>query len=175
MNSSAHSILTPKAVVAFGMCLILAQTACQRGPSEPAAVQPPSRDVEQDEQAVIAAHQALIHAYQSADVDAFTRLLASSPDLLIFHPRLESRFDGVDEVKQSMGRMFERLSKATWSDHHAIVRVEGDAAWLTSHVQIESAGMKTPFVGRGTEIWVRQPEGWRLVHGHWSENPEIGR
>jgi ketosteroid isomerase-like protein len=69
--------------------------------------------------------------------------------------------------------MFERLGNASWTEVHPALFVEGDVAWLTSHVLVESPEVERKFVGRGTEIWIRRDGQWRLVHGHWSEHPAI--
>jgi len=99
-------------------------------------------------------------------------MLDPSAELLVFHPQFNHRFEGIDEVRQEIGKMFDRLAGADWSDHHAAVVVEGDVGWITSQVLIESPNLDPPFIGRGTEIYVRRPEGWRLIHAHWSAVPE---
>jgi len=140
-------------------------------PPPPAGGTTRAADPDRDTRAVIEAHEALIEAYETADTDAFVALLEPSAELLIFHPRLVDRFDGIDRAKQGLARMFERLGGAKWSVFHPIVIVRGEVAWVTSHVLIESPTLEAPLLGRGTEIWVRRGEGWRLVHGHWSEDP----
>ncbi len=129
--------------------------------------------VAKDAAAVVAAHEALIRAYEAGDVDGFVGLLDPSPGLLIYHPRLVHRYTGIDEVVGSLPRMFGRLRGASWVDAHTAVHVDGDVAWLNSHILIEAPGMMEPFVGRGTEIWLRRGGAWRLAHGHWSPNPEF--
>ena len=150
----------------------LASYGCQSTEQSQPTTPDPAASVEADEQAVIEAHQALIDAYQSVDIDAFTRHLAPAPNLLIFHPRLQSRYDGIEDVREGLGKMFERFSQTTWTDFHPIVSIEGDIGWLTSQVLVESPELEVPFAGRGTEIWLRRDDGWKLVHGHWSETPE---
>jgi ketosteroid isomerase-like protein len=139
--------------------------------SAPAPV-PAAADPERDHDAVVAAHRALIGAYEAGDVDAFVRGLDPSAELLVFHPQQRSRFEGIDEVRRELGPMFARMRGSSWSDHHALVTVEGDVAWLTAHVLIESTALESPFAGRGTEIFVRRTDGWKLIHGHWSMSPE---
>jgi ketosteroid isomerase-like protein len=129
-------------------------------------------DVVADSQAVIDAHRTLVQAYESGDADAFTDMLVATPQLLIFHPLMENRFDGIEEVRENLGSMFTRLGQASWLDAHPVVIVKGDVAWLTTQLVIESPNLEAPFVGRGTELWLRQGDGWRLVHGHWSRIPE---
>lgn len=50
------------------------------------------------------------------------------------------------------------------------VHVNGDVAWVTSWFRAKAtvAGQPLPELSRGTEIWERTGEGWKMVHGHWS-------
>ena len=92
---------------------------------------------------------------------------------MIFHPFLEDRFDGIEEAKAGLAKMTERLSDVSWTEVHPVVLLDGDVGWVTSQVLIKAGSMDQPFVGRGTEVWLRYEDGWRLVHGHWSVNGEL--
>jgi ketosteroid isomerase-like protein len=154
-------------------CLVALLAGCGSG-AQRGSAEPTPDDDGSDMQAVIDAHRRLVRAYESRSVDDFVGLLDPGSELLIFHPRLESRFNGIDEVRQNLGRMFERQGRATWTEAHPTVSVFGDVAWLTTHVAIEAPGMDAPFIGRGTEVWVRASGAWRLTHAHWSSNPKAG-
>jgi ketosteroid isomerase-like protein len=172
----------PRALSLLLVCACLGAAGCAapQSPSDP-AVEPETRETEAvdsqgsegDAQAVMEAHEALVDAYERGDIEAFVNLLAPSPDLLIYHPFVEDRFDDIDEIRQKLGRMFGRFSERAWTDAHPSVVVNGDVAWVASHVLIKSPDLDSAFVGRGTEIWLRVPAGWRLVHGHWSEHAEL--
>ena len=156
-------------------CIGLSVMACG-GPVEqaPAEPEPTVEDVAAAKMdAVIRAHTALTAAYQAADAEAFKALLDSSPELTVFHPVIQNRFGSPEELMGQLAVMFERLGEIEWTDAHPVIVVEGDVAWVTSNVLIESPALDRAFVGRGTEIWVLRGGEWRLIHGHWSENPEI--
>jgi len=150
------------------LCLVWAVGGCAPSGTVPGAADPGA-----DRQAVLDAHQALTEAYESGDANAFVMLLDKSDDLLIWHPRIEDRWTGIDEVQQRLPMMFARLGDASWLDVHLELSVQGDVAWLTSQVIIEAPGIEVPFTGRGTEVWKREGPDWRLAHAHWSENPEF--
>ena len=160
-------------VLALSLCLAAFACAGQQSPGDEAT------SVEEqdglDEMGLIAAHKALIAAMEAGDVAALTALLDPSPDLLIFHPFLENRFNGIGEVDNGLSRMFEELGPVNWTEAHGKISMEGNVAWVTSHVLIKCPSMPNPFVGRGTEIWAHGPGGWRLRHAHWSENAELVR
>lgn len=157
--------------VVWALVALIAAGSCVA----PAPVKPAEsrRDVGQDVAAVVAAHKALVRAYESGDGAAFLGLLDPTPQLVVFHPFLQNRFDGIDTAREEIPKMFARLGPSEWTDVHSAVVVEGDAAWLTGQVLVEPANRERPFIGRGTEIWVRRDDGWRLAHGHWSPNPEL--
>lgn len=157
-------------VAIVGACLLVG--SCAPGPGTGGDGASPS-NLEADRQAVIEAHLALVHAYEYGDAERFINGLDSSPELLIFHPRLHNRFGGIEQVRLDITRMFGRIGKARWTDVHQAVVVEGDTAWLTAQVVVESPNIDT-FVGRATEIYRRRADGWRLAHAHWSANPEAG-
>lgn len=162
------------AVLSFALAgwLALLVSGCS-GSSDPGEGGGGAADPAQARQEVIEAHRSLVEAYQKADVEAFALLLDKTDDLLIYHPRRQDRWHGILEAQQSLERMFEEVGKSVWLDVHLDVSVEGDVAWLTSHVVIESPSVELPFTGRGTEVWVRRAAGWKLAHGHWSANPEF--
>jgi len=137
---------------------------------EPAA---PPVDPHEAEGAVIAAHGELVRAFQERDAQAVAALLDSAPGMLIFHPFVENRFDGYDEAREGLTRMFARLRSLEWTEVHQTLEIEGNVAWLTSQVLLQSPDLASPFVGRGTEIWIRRDERWRLTHGHWSQHARL--
>lgn len=158
-------------VVWLGVALLLGSLACSPG-GEDGAV-PAEPDPEQVMQDVLAAHEAFVSAYENADVDAMVSLLDAAEPTMVFHPLLENRYDGIEEIRQGLAMMFGTIGDPAWTEAHPKVRVTGDAAWLTYHVIIESQSMENAFVGRGTEIWVRTDDGFRLAHAHWSTHPDV--
>jgi len=144
------------------------------GPDPAASANEPDRPADgEDERGVITAHKALIAAMEAGDVAAVTALMDPSSNLILFYPFVENRFDGISEVDEGLGAMFGQLGPLSWTEAHATMDIDGNVAWMTSHVLIKTPEMPGPFVGRGTEVWVRRPGGWRLTHAHWSENAEV--
>lgn len=131
----------------------------------------PAATDNEDSSAVIEAHQRFVRAIETSDTVGLTRLLDPSAELLVFHPRVDSRIDGIEEAARGFEKMLGRGASTDWTEVHAMVNRHGDVAWLTSHVVLESSALPEPFLGRGTEIWIRRTDGWKLVHGHWSPEP----
>jgi ketosteroid isomerase-like protein len=121
---------------------------------------------------LIAAHRQLVEAYQLADTNAAVALLDSTPDLLIFHPAVESRFDGIDEVRRGLTRMFGLLGPAIWTEVHTQAVVRENVGWITANLVVEAPDAALVMIGRGTEIWTLRNGAWKLAHAHWSASPE---
>jgi len=172
MRHPAHAVGFSVCITLATLALALASTGCAQPRSDAAPRSEASGDAER-EQAVIAAHRALIRAYEEQSIDQFVLLLSRSPRLVIFHPRSTHRFDGMDQVRAALPQMFERLDGVTWTEAHPQVVVHGDTAWVTAHVLVESPSIETPMLGRGTEIWVLEEGQWKLIHGHWSDTPGV--
>jgi ketosteroid isomerase-like protein len=120
---------------------------------------------------LVDAHRALLRAYEAEDVTAFIALLDPTPQLLIFHPLRQDRWDGIEEVRENLGAMFKKLGPAFWSEVHTQASLQGEVGWVSYHVVIERQAGGEAFVGRGTEVWVHRADGWKLSQGHWSEQP----
>ncbi len=160
------------------LCALAAMSlSCQRPETPPVSSEAEPSDQEMtaraDEGAVISAHRALIRALQDGDVDSAMALLDTRASLLIFHPFKENRFDGYDETREGLSRMLGRMQDMEWTEVHQAFQINGDVAWLTSQVLVKSDELEAPFVGRGTEIWVRRFGEWKLSHGHWSEHARL--
>ncbi len=155
--------------------LLLAAAGCggaggDRGGSAPTPAPAATPDTASDTAAIGEAHAALIAAMDAGDTDGFVALLSTRPELVIFHPMVRDRFTSAEDVRKGLPHMFEALGTTSWTDVHTMVTVDGDVGWLTGDFVLES-DRPEPFLGRTTEIWMRQPDGWRLIHAHWSALP----
>ena len=133
---------------------------------------PKEADSNADVAGLVAAHESFVSAYESGQVDAVVALLDPSSELLIFHPAVESRFDGVEEVRAGLTRMFAAIGRPEWLEVHTQVVVRENVGWLTANIVIEAPDAALTLVGRSTEIWTRSADGWKLSHAHWSANPQ---
>ena len=160
---------TSRFVALVGL-LALLTTACS-SPAPPAGTDTAQSDPVADRASVVKAHEAVLAAMESSDGAALEALLDDGPDLLVFHPAIETRFDGRTEISEGLSRMLGRGGSIDIVEVHLQVQVVGDVAWLTSHLLLELPGTDDAFTGRGTEVWRRRDDGWRLVHAHWSNHP----
>jgi ketosteroid isomerase-like protein len=57
---------------------------------------------------------------------------------------------------------------------HRTAHVEGDIAWVGSESELHATGKDGPLTLLSTETMLlkRTPQGWRIVHIHWSSRPK---
>jgi hypothetical protein len=163
-------VLIVALVVACLSCQAPAEPERSGSGGEPSEVSMVARS---DEGAVIAAHRELIRAFQEGDTESALGQLVPNASLSIFHPFLENRFDGYEETREGLARMLDRVEGMEWTEVHQTLDLEGNVAWLTSQILVKAPGLEPPFIGRGTEIWVRLHGNWRLTHAHWSEHARL--
>lgn len=157
--------------VAIGITLLCLFPACS-GTTLKSTTEPSGGDTPDAwQEAALEAHAKLLDALCYADVETLVSLLEPSSDFLIFHPRIVSRIEDVDEGRRGFERMFRTLGAADWSEVHTKFTGGNDVVWFTYHFAVESPNLPEPFVGRATEIWRRHGSSWKLAHGHWSEDP----
>lgn len=118
-----------------------------------------------------------------AVVERFGKALAAAD-----FKTVESLLDADVLILESGGA---ERSRAEYLGHHAIsdaqflkgahsqlkrrrARVEGDLAWVGSESELHASKDGKPLTLLSTETMVlrRTPEGWRIVHIHWSSRPK---
>jgi ketosteroid isomerase-like protein len=155
-------------VILIGILAVLAGCAAEPQPVVPP---PDPGDPIADRVQIVDVHETLLAAMEAGDGQAVLELFDDRHDVLVFHPELETRFDGRDEIAVGLARMMERLAPVDLTEVHLQVWTEGDVAWLTSHLLLESDALEEPVAARSTEVWRRNEDGWKLAHAHWSTHP----
>ena len=111
----------------------------------------------------------------AADTNLASQVWWNSPEASFIHPLgHEHGFDQIKEnvYKKLMGGM---LSERKLSPHDIAVQVLGDAAvaefyWdFTAKMRKDGSPVTTH--GRETQVYGKTPDGWRLVHVHYSGMP----
>lgn len=109
---------------------------------------------------------------EKADTALAAQVWAATPEVSLIHPRGHEH--GWEAVKANfyekvMGTLF---SSRALDVHDVQVRRYGDAAvaefyWdFTAVVRADGSTRRTQ--GRESQVYVKTPEGWRLVHVHYS-------
>src|SRR5262249_50645514 len=120
--------------------------------------------------------KALIAEYAKSiddlDLDLAARVWWDSPEVSFIHPLGHDR--GFGQIKEDiyqkiMGGLF---SKRHLSPHDIAVHIYGDSAvaefYWDFNATMRKDGSPVTTHGRETQVYERRPEGWRLVHVHYS-------
>jgi len=123
--------------------------------------------------------RALIAKYAKSVSDADTSLAAevwlNSPDVSFINP--VGHEHGFEQIKQDVyvHLMGEPFSERNLPVRDVSVHVYGDAAWAEFYwdfaAKLRKDGKPVETHGRETQIYQKQPDGWRLAHVHYSAMP----
>jgi ketosteroid isomerase-like protein len=121
-----------------------------------------------DEQAIrdriIKMERAALDRWGKGDPDGYLEI--SAPDMTYFDPFLENRLDSLEELKEWLEGIRGKIQIDRDEIIDPRVQVIGDAAILT--MRFVSEGSEGTARWNCTEVYERLPEGWKIVHTHWS-------
>src|SRR5207237_8156229 len=111
----------------------------------------------------------------AADTNMASQVWLDSPEASFIHPLGHEH--GFEQIKQNV---YKRLMGKTFSErklsvHDVAVQMLGDAAvaefyWDFS-AKLRKDGSPVTTRGRETQVYRKMPDGWRLVHVHYSGMP----
>jgi ketosteroid isomerase-like protein len=110
-----------------------------------------------------------------ADTTLAAQVWLDSTDVSFIHPLGHER--GFDQIKQNvyMHLMGETFSERRLTPHDLSVHVYGDSAWVEFYwdfnAKLRRDGSSITTHGRETQVYWKTPNGWRLVHVHYSGMP----
>lgn len=121
---------------------------------------------ENDEQAIRDVHRGWADDTAAGDLDALVATIAD--DVVSYEMAGKMSYDGIDEVREVCREGLEASDgPVRWETPDLRVAVGGDLAvsWGIDH--LTPAGEDT-VPSRGTRVFRRTPDGWRMVHQHLS-------
>ncbi|MEN0061057.1 MAG: nuclear transport factor 2 family protein [Myxococcota bacterium] len=113
---------------------------------------------------VLATNLAFYAAFTDRDYDAMADVWASEADVACLHPGWPL-LEGRDEVLDSWARILSNPSSPDVRCLNAKVRRVGEFAWVTCLEVLEDVQLAA------TNLFVREPAGWRMVHHQASPLP----
>jgi len=131
------------------------------------------RAADQNEIAQLVAKYA--RSIDGADTELASQVWLNSPDVSFIHPLGHEH--GFDQIKQNVygHLMGETFSERKLSPHDISVHVHGDSAWVEFYwdfaAKFRKDGSPVTTHGRETQVYWKMPNGWRLVHVHYSAMP----
>jgi Xaa-Pro aminopeptidase len=110
-----------------------------------------------------------------ADTELASKIWRDSPESSFIHPLGHER--GFEQIKQNVYKrlMGETFSERKLSPRDISIQMLGDAAVVEFYwdfvAKFRKDGSSITTHGRETQVYRRTPEGWRLVHVHYSGMP----
>lgn len=115
---------------------------------------------------IIAVEARALDRWCSGDPDGFIDL--SADDVIYFDPFRDARLNG----KAALQALYEDLRGKIFAPRHEMVEPEvqviGEAAVLTFRFISWNGGEEKRVAWNCTEVYGHGPNGWRIIHTHWS-------
>jgi catechol 2,3-dioxygenase-like lactoylglutathione lyase family enzyme/ketosteroid isomerase-like protein len=119
---------------------------------------------DKDAAAILALERAAQERWAKGDPSGFLEI--SAPDVVYFSPSEEKRLDGLEALTKVYEAGRGKIHVDRYEFLHPKVQVCGDAAVLTYNFVGKSGGKEDRW--NCTEVYRRTPDGWRIIHTHWS-------
>ena len=91
----------------------------------------------------------------------------SADDVVYFDPFLDRRIDGLAQLTQYYEGVRGKIQISRYQLLNPKVQAIGDAAVLTFNY-VSYGGNENEFRWNCTEVYRRDPAGWKIVQTHWS-------
>ncbi len=122
-----------------------------------------------DIEAVKEANQRFYDAFGALDIEMMDQVWEASDQALCVHPGWQPLV-GWQPIRASWEGIFDNTTLMHFNLRYVNVAVQGDAGWVTCVENITTVlqGRASDFSAVATNIFLRTPQGWRMVAHHAS-------
>lgn len=122
-----------------------------------------------DIEAVKEANQRFYDAFGALDIEMMDQVWEASDQALCVHPGWQPLV-GWQPIRASWEGIFDNTTLMHFNLRYVNVAVQGDSGWVTCVENITTVlqGRASDFSALATNIFVRTPQGWRMVVHHAS-------
>ena len=122
-----------------------------------------------DEQEVARANERFYRAFESLDIKQMDAVWAGQGEIQCGHPGWRI-LRGRSAVMESWRRIFENTPEIRFLLTDVCIEVCGELAWVTLYENLNSRleGQRVAATILATNLFRREPEGWRMIHHHGS-------
>jgi ketosteroid isomerase-like protein len=113
---------------------------------------------------VIGLERAAMERWGQGDPDGFLEI--SAADVTYFDPFTERRLDGLDALRAWYAPFRGKIRIERFEMIDPQVQVAGETAVLT--YRFDSHGSEGSMRWNTTEVYRRDPDGWKIIHTHWA-------
>jgi ketosteroid isomerase-like protein len=123
----------------------------------------------EDIEAIKAANNLFYEAFGALDMEKMEAVWETSERALCVHPGWQPLV-GWDVIRASWQGIFDNATLMHFNIRYVNVAVQGDCGWVTCMENITSVlqGRANTFGVLATNIFVRTPQGWRMIAHHAS-------
>jgi ketosteroid isomerase-like protein len=118
------------------------------------------------ESTIVGMERAALDRWVRGDPSGFLEIYAD--DIVYFDPMQQRRLDGLAAVTKLYESIRGQVQNASYELLNPHVQVCGDMAVLTFNYAGVVGGQSSNW--NTTEVYRKGPEGWRIIHAHWSLN-----
>lgn len=132
---------------------------------------------EQDTQAIEAVNTRFYEALSALDIEAMDLVWSHEDGARCIHPGWEV-IEGWEVIRESWSVIFRNSRRLQVAPSEVQVRVEGEMAWVCCLETIKSgpgSDDTDETLARATNLFVRTPDGWRMILHHASQIPPESR
>ena len=164
MRSAFACLLAITSVVAMTICSVAQETR-----------RAPTNDSKADENEIRQLVAKYARSVDEADTTLAAQVWLDSPDVSFIHPLGHEH--GFAQIKQNVYThlMGETFSERKLSPRDLVIHVYGNSAWVEFYwdfvAKFRKDGSPITTHGRETQVYWKMPDGWRLVHVHYSGMP----
>lgn len=154
----------------FLLCFAL---SCKEAEKEEAEEAVAVVDLEAAKAAVNSALDQMIQAYETENVELFSKIWAHDPDMVILGTDAAERFVGYESVENSMKKQFESYEETKVTSRERIIKVHksGEVAWFSELWDVKGKAQDQPYALEGmrvTGVLEKRNGNWVTVQWHAS-------
>jgi len=158
--------------LALGFLIFLA-LSCEKAEKEEVGAAPAVIDLEAAKAAVSSALDQLDQAYETENLELFSKVMAPDPDMVIFGTDAAEKFIGYESAAESMKKQFESYedSKVTSRERSVKVHKSGEVAWFSELWDVSGKAQGQPYALEGmrvTGVLEKRDGNWVVVQWHAS-------
>ncbi len=114
---------------------------------------------------IVAIEKRALDRWCRGDPSGFLEI--SAPDVVYFDPFVERRLNGLGALTEYYEGLRGKVSAARYELIEPLVQSAGDVAVLTFNF-VSYGGGEDEYRWNCTEVYRRDPAGWRIIQTHWS-------
>lgn len=155
------------------LCLALSCKKAEKEEAEEAEEAAVAVDLEAAKAAVNSVLDQMTQAYETENVELFSKITAHDPDMVIFGTDAAERFVGYESVENSMKKQIESYEESRVTSRERVIKVNqsGEVAWFSELWDVKGKAQGQPYALEGlriTGVLEKRNGNWVTVQWHAS-------